>query len=125
LHARTRPPARTEEACPRPAAASLIPDVVAEAAAGGLIASAAKETIADLPPRLRKPRLRRSEAAEYLGLVHGIEVAPATLAKLVTTGGGPAFNKFGQTPLYPREELDRWATERLGPLVRSSSEARG
>ncbi len=44
-----------------------------------------------LPTALRKPRLRRWEAAEYLRLVHGIEVAPATLAKWATVGGGPAF----------------------------------
>jgi hypothetical protein len=76
-----------------------------------------------LPPALRKPRLRRWEAAEYLKLVHGITIAPATLAKLVSTGGGPAYHKSNRTPLYPTIELDRWAAERLGGLVRSSSEA--
>jgi hypothetical protein len=56
-------------------------------------------------------------------LVHGLQVATATLAKLASIGGGPGFNKCMRTPLYPREELDRWATERLGKLVRSTSEA--
>ena len=76
-----------------------------------------------LPPALRKPRLRRWEAAEYLELIHGITIAPSTLAKYASVGGGPAFNKgCSRTPLYPREELDRWAVERLGKLVRSTSE---
>ena len=66
-----------------------------------------------LPPSLRKPRLRRWEAAEYLKLVHGIEVAPATLAKWVTVGGGPEFQKVNRTPLYPTVALDSWATEKL------------
>jgi hypothetical protein len=74
-----------------------------------------------LPPALRKPNLRRVEASEYLGLVHGITLAPATLARLACHGGGPAFHKAGRWPLYPREELDRWAGERLGGLKRSTS----
>ena len=76
-----------------------------------------------LPPALRKPRLRRWEASEYLLVVHGIQVATATLAKYASVGGGPAYHKSVRTPLYPREELDRWAAERLGNLVRSSSDS--
>jgi hypothetical protein len=76
-----------------------------------------------LPPALRKPRLRRWEASDYLRIVHGIEVATATLAKYASIGGGPAFHKSMRTPLYPREELDRWAIERLGSLKRSTSDA--
>ncbi|QCN96464.1 hypothetical protein D3093_11665 [Azospirillum argentinense] len=72
---------------------------------------------------MRKPRLRRWEASEYLELVHGITIAPATLAKLASIGGGPSFNKANRTPLYPAVELDRWAIERLGKLVRSTSDA--
>lgn len=75
-----------------------------------------------LPPALRKPRLRRWEVSEYLRLAHGIEVAPATLAKWACTGGGPRYQSLNRTPLYPREELDRWAAERLGALRSSSSE---
>lgn len=78
-----------------------------------------------LPPALRKPRLRRWEVSEYLRLVHGIEVATATLAKWASVGGGPGFNKVNRTPLYPTVELDRWAIERLGRLVRSTSELDG
>jgi len=75
-----------------------------------------------LPPALRKPRLRRWEAAEYLETVHGITIAVATLAKLASVGGGPAYHKSNRTPLYPRDELDRWAAERLGNLINSTSE---
>ena len=74
------------------------------------------------PPALRKPRLRRWEASQYLEIVHGLRYAPSTLAKLASVGGGPAFQKALRKPLYPRPELDRWAAERLGKLVRSTSE---
>ena len=75
-----------------------------------------------LPPELRKPRLRRREASDYLERAHGVQVAPATLAKYATVGGGPSYQKCGRAPLYPVTELDRWACERLGALVRSSSD---
>lgn len=75
-----------------------------------------------LPPALRKPRLRRWEASEYLKLAHGIEIAPATLAKWASVGGGPLYQKVNRTPLYPTSELDAWATGKLGAPVRSSSE---
>lgn len=78
-----------------------------------------------LPSALRKPRLRRWEAADYLRLAHGIEVAPATLAKWATVGGGPAYQKANRTPLYPTTELDRWAMERLGTLLRHTSDRGG
>ena len=76
-----------------------------------------------LPPALRKPRLRRWEASEYLKLAHGIELAPATLAKLASVGGGPPFQKSNRTPLYPVPQLDVWAVERLGGLKRSTSDS--
>jgi hypothetical protein len=79
---------------------------------------------AALPPHLRKPRLRRAEASEYLLQVHGLPVAVSTLAKYATIGGGPEFQKAGITPLYPTEVLDAWASVRLGKLVRSTSEVR-
>ena len=74
-----------------------------------------------LPSHLRKPRLRRWEAAEYLALVHGIEIAAATLAKYASVGGGPGFQRSIRTPLYPRDELDRWAAERLGNVIRNTA----
>ena len=74
-----------------------------------------------LPPALRKPNLRRVEATQYLRIAHGVDYAPATLARLACHGGGPKFFKCGRWPLYPREELDAWAAERLGGLKRSTS----
>ena len=78
-----------------------------------------------LPPHLRKPRLRRSEASEYLLLAHGLQRAPATLAKLASVGGGPAFQKPGATPLYAITELDRWAVETMGPVLKSTADCGG
>lgn len=78
-----------------------------------------------LPARLRKKRLRRDEASEYLLVVHGLTVAVATLNKKASVGGGPSFCKFGRSPLYEPAELDRWAEEKLGPAIRSTSELRG
>jgi hypothetical protein len=69
------------------------------------------------------PRLRRSQAVEYLRAVHGIPTTVSTLAKLACVGGGPSFQKFGRTVLYPREELDRWAEARISAVWRSTSEA--
>ena len=76
----------------------------------------------DLPTHLQKPRLRRWEASEYMAFVHGFTVAPATLAKLASVGGGPGFHRVGRIPLYPRDELDRWAGEKLGRMVMSTSD---
>jgi hypothetical protein len=75
-----------------------------------------------LATHLQKPRLRRWEASEYLALAHGLQTAPATLAKLASVGGGPGFHRVGRVPLYPRDELDRWAAEKLGRVMISTSE---
>jgi hypothetical protein len=52
-------------------------------------------------------------------------MAPATLAKLAVVGGGPLFHRAGRIPLYAVEELDRYARERLGKAMRSTSDASG
>ncbi len=75
-----------------------------------------------LPAALRKPRLRRTEASEYLMLKHGLPIKPATLAKYACLGGGPELQHFNRTPLYHRDELDKWAAKRLGKPVSSTSE---
>ncbi len=75
-----------------------------------------------LPPRLRKGKYHRVEASEYLLLVHGLSYRPGTLAKMACNGTGPRFHRAVRTPLYPRTELDRWAEERLGRLMRSTRE---
>ncbi len=68
-----------------------------------------------------KPRLRRWEAAQYLAREHGIEIAPSTLAKYASVGGGPRFQRAGRIPLYPLDELNIWAKEKLGLLIGSTS----
>lgn len=75
-----------------------------------------------LPPHLRKPRLRRDEAVEYLRLKHGIVRSVATLAKWAVLGEGPRFQKVNRSPLYPTSELDDWAEGALGDLRNSTSE---
>lgn len=76
----------------------------------------------DLPPHLRKPRLRRFEVPEYMDLVHGVPVAQKTLEKLASVGGGPEFVKFGNRVLYPRDALDAWAAHKTSKLLKSTSE---
>ena len=66
--------------------------------------------------------MRRADAARYIRENHGIPCSPATLAKYACIGGGPAFRKAGKFPIYSRDELDTWANQRLGALVRSTSE---
>ncbi len=69
------------------------------------------------------PRLRRAEVPPYLHQKHGVTVSTATLARWASQGGGgPKFQKHGNWPLYPTDELDRWAAARLSPLVGSTSE---
>jgi hypothetical protein len=76
-----------------------------------------------LPEHLRRPRLRRKLACEYLEIMFGITVAPSTLAKYACVGGGPDFQRINRTPLYPRQALDAWALEKLGPVVKTTSQA--
>jgi hypothetical protein len=72
---------------------------------------------------LPKRNLRRVEASEYLRDTYGIPCAPATLAKMVSIGGGPRYHKVNRSPLYPVAELDAWAQHRLGLLRSSSSDS--
>jgi hypothetical protein len=66
--------------------------------------------------------LRRADAARYIREAHAIPCAPTTLAKYAVLGGGPAFRKAGKFPIYSRDDLDAWASQRLSALVRSTSE---
>jgi len=67
----------------------------------------------DNPKNQWPERLRRRDASEYLRKTHGLEAAPATLAKLAVTGGGPEYDLWGRIPYYPIEKLDDWVTARL------------
>lgn len=70
-------------------------------------------------------RMRRREASQYLQEQHGVRLAHATLAKLAVVGGGPPFRLDGRFPVYDRDALDSYASERLGPLRRSTSDVEG
>jgi hypothetical protein len=66
--------------------------------------------------------MRRADAARYIRTTYGIPCVASTLAKYACLGGGPAFRKAGKFPIYSQVDLDAWADERLGKLVRSTSE---
>jgi hypothetical protein len=69
--------------------------------------------------------LRRTEAAQYVTDTYGFPCSPKTLAKLACVSSrGPPFRLAGRIPLYPTSGLDEWAQNKIGPLVRSTSEAR-
>jgi len=70
-----------------------------------------------LPAHLRRSRLRRSEVVEYLAAVHGIVIAPSTLAKWAGLGRGPAFSRLHRQPWYGRAEIDRWVAATLKPVA--------
>ncbi len=70
----------------------------------------------------KERRLRRDEAVEYLREKWGLCYKPQTLARIALSPGGPKFQKFGVTPLYPQAELDRWAQSKLSKLKSSSKE---
>jgi hypothetical protein len=75
-------------------------------------------------PTARDRLLRRAEAARYVADAY-FPCSPKTLAKLAcVSSNGPPFRRAGRIPLYPRSGLDAWAQEKIGPLVRSTSEAR-
>jgi hypothetical protein len=67
--------------------------------------------------------LRRTEAAKYVTDTYGIPCSPKTLAKIACVSSeGPPFRMAGRIPLYPKPGLDSWAKNKIGPLVRSTSE---
>ncbi|MBV9153864.1 MAG: hypothetical protein JO213_06395 [Alphaproteobacteria bacterium] len=66
-------------------------------------------------------RLRRRDASVYLRKRYGVERAPATLAKLAATGGGPDYELFGRIPYYRPVKLDEWVLSQLR-LRRSTSD---
>ena len=77
--------------------------------------------VAAKPDRL----LRRTEAAKYVTETYGFPCSPKTLAKLAcVSSDGPPFCRAGRIPLYPQLGLDGWARSKIGPLIRSTSEAR-
>jgi hypothetical protein len=69
--------------------------------------------------------LRRTDAAKYTTDTFGFPCSPRTLAKLACVSSrGPPFRLAGRIPLYPVSGLDEWALAKIGPLIRSTSQAR-
>jgi hypothetical protein len=54
----------------------------------------------------------------------GYRTAPATLATRAVRGGGPIYRRYGPRVIYRWGDLLDWAQSRLGPPMRSTSEAR-
>jgi hypothetical protein len=82
-----------------------------------------QKTIEDEKAQLDR-LLRRTEAAAYVTTTYGLPCSPKTLAKLAcVSSDGPPFRLAGRFPLYPVSGLDEWAQSKIGPLVRSTSEA--
>lgn len=71
---------------------------------------------------VKTPRLSRREASQYLKDQWGIRLSEGHLKNLAQTGDGPPFEKDGRFAVYQPENLDTYASERLSPLVRSTSE---
>ena len=63
----------------------------------------------------------RTQAAQYVAGRWGVPLSRATLAKWAVTGGGPPFRKVGRCPIYSKADLDVWVTNRMSPLVTSTS----
>jgi hypothetical protein len=69
--------------------------------------------------------LRRKDAAKYVVETYSVPCSPKTLAKIACISStGPPFRLEGRFPLYPISGLDAWTLSKIGPLVRSTSEAR-
>ncbi len=65
--------------------------------------------------------LERPEAAQYLTDHLGLRVSKTTLQKWVTTGGGPAYRRFGKRAVYLIQDLNEWAERKLSAPRLSSS----
>lgn len=70
-----------------------------------------------------KTYMRREQAASYLNERLGYGSA-RWLAKLATSGEGPAFRRSGRIILYTQDALDRFCQERVSEEFRSTSEYR-
>ena len=66
--------------------------------------------------------LRRDQAAAYLKEKFGVGTRQM-LARLACAGGGPLYRKLGHYPVYTREDLDSWFTNRLSAPMASTSHA--
>ena len=72
-----------------------------------------KRTRAEAKKRYAK-LLRRWEASQYLLEVHGLQVAPASLAKKACLGIGPEICFVNKIPFHKPAALDAWAKVQIG-----------
>ena len=56
--------------------------------------------------------LDRAEAAQHLS-ERGLSITKNTLQKMATTGGGPAYQRFGNRAVYTVAALDAWVKAKL------------
>lgn len=56
--------------------------------------------------------LTRRQAAAFI-TNRGIPLAPGTLGKYATVGGGPRSIKFGRRVLYSQDDLTDWIVDRI------------
>ncbi|GFZ86667.1 hypothetical protein GCM10011497_14920 [Elstera cyanobacteriorum] len=66
--------------------------------------------------------LRRADASKLLLDKFGLQVAPATLAKLAVTGDGPPYHLWQNRAVYDRSDLCQWAIGKLGPKLNSTAD---
>lgn len=79
--------------------------------------------LVSLPDNLPRPPpvLTRKQAAQYLS-ESGYLISVPLLAKLAVSGNGPRYRRWGRRVLYQPEDLLRWAEERSGRRLSSSTE---
>lgn len=65
--------------------------------------------------------LNRREAAAYL-TERGLKTSFNTLQKMVTTGGGPLYQIYGNRAVYTPENLDAYVDTKLSAPRYSTSE---
>lgn len=65
----------------------------------------------------------RQDAARILTEA-GYPIAYTTLATLASTGGGPAYKRYGHRAIYEVEALFSWAEARIGRAASTASEHR-
>jgi hypothetical protein len=75
----------------------------------------------NLPHRLQQPRFQSKDAADYLQLVHNVQVSMRTLDKWRVVGRGPKFEKLLGRAYYKPEWLDEWVAEKSSGPVNSTS----
>jgi hypothetical protein len=64
-----------------------------------------------------EPELTRTEAIQHLRAKWGLIYSPGTVANWAVTKSGPAFVRRSGRTYYAIDALDRFAIQRLGPVL--------